>query len=722
MRRIGWIVVAWLLLLPSLLTANSGAGAQDSNSPESRPLTITDDGMVSPAGGTFLPVENTVFEVDSVTGIILDVDQLLRGITGAEASVSIDYGMGQVEVVLVDESGVPGDAFYSVDLYVDRQTIGNGYISHVEEIVDLELHDLRRLGPIILSSVKGESEYAKATDSADATHVLIALGRSKFDLSGDNWMHELDRATQEVRSTPEVFTEGIFENLETPPGAPDPENPSIAPVGQPDQVERSVTGPQELRTNSGHDVIDISIIYTPAARTELGSDFSQHARALTQRFNDGFDLSDSNIRVRLVHSRAAPAPTANENDAIAVRDEAAGLNGNTSLRNTFNFVRSSASSDVTLIITESGTGSIPGVAQGPLPGPGAAANSDNAHAVMYLNITGAATVGAFHELTHLLGADHRYDGGQPSCSPLPNGGGVTTENYARGYAWSPVYTSFLLSSAHNGSDCPSASTQGIRLSNPGLSDGGEPTGTSSNDNARAVDRWGDDVGNFRTGHFCKNDGDGYGNFVARHYDRITGKFPSASQVSTYRTNMEKTWRPVDTVNNILINHSGTMQDVLRMYDGLLGRPGDYSGSQGWVNHIHNGQSLEWLASNFLASPEGVTLHGSTSNTQFITYLYQNALNRNPDSSGLNFWVGQLNNGMTRSLATAHFVAGAESKTAIGPDARTVAVWFGIFHSGPSQASVNYWRPNFVSTVSNWGGVLSLFNSGSFAARVTLSNC
>ena len=51
-----------------------------------------------------------------------------------------------------------------------------------------------------------------------------------------------------------------------------------------------------------------------------------------------------------------------------------------------------------------------------------------------------------------------------------------------------------------------------------------------------------------------------------------------------------------------------------------------------------------------------------SNEQYVKTLYQNILDREPDTDGYNYWVGQLNNGIEdRSELLLGFAESAENK-------------------------------------------------------------
>ncbi len=68
--------------------------------------------------------------------------------------------------------------------------------------------------------------------------------------------------------------------------------------------------------------------------------------------------------------------------------------------------------------------------------------------------------------------------------------------------------------------------------------------------------------------------------------------------------------------------------------------------------------------SFLQSAEFRTIYGdpgSVSDTQFVTLLYANALDRAPDQGGFEYWLNALSNGYRREHLLISFSESAENK-------------------------------------------------------------
>lgn len=98
--------------------------------------------------------------------------------------------------------------------------------------------------------------------------------------------------------------------------------------------------------------------------------------------------------------------------------------------------------------------------------------------------------------------------------------------------------------------------------------------------------------------------------------------------------------------------------VLRLYNKCLGRDAEEVGTKYWINLLHSGkQSGTAVAYNFYFSNEFIS--HNYNNTDYVTNLYHSILGRDPDDTGLNFWVSTLNQGASRESILYGFGNSAE---------------------------------------------------------------
>lgn len=86
----------------------------------------------------------------------------------------------------------------------------------------------------------------------------------------------------------------------------------------------------------------------------------------------------------------------------------------------------------------------------------------------------------------------------------------------------------------------------------------------------------------------------------------------------------------------------TQSEVAKLYVATFNRAPDSAGLEYWVS---SGMTLPKIAESFFDQPETKNLYPSnTSNRNFIQSVYQNLFNREPDSSGWDYWEDELDRG------------------------------------------------------------------------------
>ena len=110
--------------------------------------------------------------------------------------------------------------------------------------------------------------------------------------------------------------------------------------------------------------------------------------------------------------------------------------------------------------------------------------------------------------------------------------------------------------------------------------------------------------------------------------------------------------------------------AFRLYEAVFNRnpmEGDTAGLGYWVGEIDAGMTLEDVAARFIDSSEFVAAYGaSPDNATFLTKLYENILDRSPDSEGYGWWLNELNTNAERTQAKvlAEFAESDENQMAV----------------------------------------------------------
>ena len=105
--------------------------------------------------------------------------------------------------------------------------------------------------------------------------------------------------------------------------------------------------------------------------------------------------------------------------------------------------------------------------------------------------------------------------------------------------------------------------------------------------------------------------------------------------------------------------------MFRLYNASFKRLPDADGLKYWIGKYTSGENDERaVAQSFLVSDEFTERYGeNVSDSTYVNNLYKNVLGRDADTSGLNYWLGQLNTGAeTRYEVLLGFSESAENKT------------------------------------------------------------
>ena len=99
--------------------------------------------------------------------------------------------------------------------------------------------------------------------------------------------------------------------------------------------------------------------------------------------------------------------------------------------------------------------------------------------------------------------------------------------------------------------------------------------------------------------------------------------------------------------------------VRRLYLATLDREPDLAGHRDWTGRLAGGLPLDQIVTGFTASREFELRYGATTDSDFVTLLYDNVLDRAPDAPGLADWTGRLAGGQSRESVVLGFSESAE---------------------------------------------------------------
>ncbi|SDY47723.1 Hemolysin-type calcium-binding repeat-containing protein [Jannaschia faecimaris] len=126
------------------------------------------------------------------------------------------------------------------------------------------------------------------------------------------------------------------------------------------------------------------------------------------------------------------------------------------------------------------------------------------------------------------------------------------------------------------------------------------------------------------------------------------------------------------IQNVQFDETAAL--VMRLYQAALGRAPEQTGLKGWAERLLSERfTPEQAANGFVASKEFQNLYGTTDTDDFVTLLYANVLGREPDPQGFAGWTQRLESGtMTRPEVVLGFSESREFTNATRFDAMMVS--------------------------------------------------
>lgn len=117
---------------------------------------------------------------------------------------------------------------------------------------------------------------------------------------------------------------------------------------------------------------------------------------------------------------------------------------------------------------------------------------------------------------------------------------------------------------------------------------------------------------------------------------------------------------------LALDTDGIAGQAYRIYQAAFARTPDQGGLKFWVSQMDNGASLSNVAQGFLASAEAQAVYGTAPNAgDFVSRLYQNVLGRPGEPGGVQFWTSELNKGVSRASVLSGFSESAENVSLVG---------------------------------------------------------
>ncbi|MFC0409137.1 DUF4214 domain-containing protein [Roseomonas elaeocarpi] len=161
-------------------------------------------------------------------------------------------------------------------------------------------------------------------------------------------------------------------------------------------------------------------------------------------------------------------------------------------------------------------------------------------------------------------------------------------------------------------------------------------------------------------------------FVSQLYENVLGRAGDAAGIAYWAQQLSNGATQADVLqgfshsfenvqNSLSFTGDEQFGEAYRLYEAALNRAPETSGLSYWYNRLEGGDALSNVAQGFIASAEFNSNYGNLGNSDFVDQLYQNVLGRAADQAGHDFWTSALDNGETRADVLIGFSDSLENR-------------------------------------------------------------
>ncbi len=208
-------------------------------------------------------------------------------------------------------------------------------------------------------------------------------------------------------------------------------------------------------------------------------------------------------------------------------------------------------------------------------------------------------------------------------------------------------------------------------------------------------------------------------FVTQQYADFLSRRPDTDGLEHWRGLIETGSDPAAIVESLALSaeFQGTIAPVVRLYYAHFLRPPEYDGMTYWAGVARQGWSIQQISEQFVLSQEFDTQYGTLTDSQYVDQVYRNVLGRGADATGSNYWLGELNRGVTRGEVMVAFSDSAEYRQRIGSQVLATMLYVGMLRRAPEPDGLKYWAELIDSGTPYRAIIAGFLGSPEYAGRM-----
>jgi len=183
-------------------------------------------------------------------------------------------------------------------------------------------------------------------------------------------------------------------------------------------------------------------------------------------------------------------------------------------------------------------------------------------------------------------------------------------------------------------------------------------------------------------------------FVIAQYRDFLGRDPSEGDIAYYGGMLDAGTKSPDWLMQYFLESregDSMTQAIGRLYQAFYRRLPDTAGFTYWLDARRSGSwSIPRIAEQFAKAPEFGRMYGTLSNARYVELVYQNVLGRPADAQGKQYWVDQLEAGVTRGRVMVGFSESGEYKESQRTRMNVVGCYGVMNNRVPTSQELSSW--------------------------------
>jgi hypothetical protein len=208
-------------------------------------------------------------------------------------------------------------------------------------------------------------------------------------------------------------------------------------------------------------------------------------------------------------------------------------------------------------------------------------------------------------------------------------------------------------------------------------------------------------------------------FIKQQYRDFLRKEADASALSYWQNEFAAGRHTRASMIEYLFGHTeygGRLAPVARVYLAALDRTPDFQGLVYWMEQTKT-RTIADIANSFVSGAEFAAVRGDLNDSAYVAFVYNTTLGRAPTASESNTWTSDLAaQRTTRGAMLAQFTEGTTYVAAVRSKILVIETYVGMLQRRPDQSGFDYWVGRINSGATTQTMITGFLNSAEYRSR------